>query len=494
MTSDYLHDIREGTLVDLKERVRDQKFARYLSKVRMTRVRSLIDQSVSFDFPVTAVIGPNGGGKSTVLGAAALAYQDIKPRTFFAKSHIGDDSMQDWSIHYEIIDRSIQSDGPIQRISKFHNKKWVRDKAPRRAVAYFGISRTVPATEKTIFQRIQKSSFKVHGEISPISEAVAEKVARILGKPVDKYRRGLITEKEKFYLGESDLGKYSELHFGAGEASILRMVSDLEEIESNSMVLIEEIENGLHPIAVAKMLEYLIDLSERKKIQAIFTTHSDVAIDPLPREAVWASVDGRLQQGKLSVEATRAISGRIDRKLSIFTEDSFAELWLRMILNSYLPGKTREVGVYGLTGDTIALQTHLGHEANPAIETPSLCVLDGDSSIQSNIENGVYKLPGEQPENYIFTFAEERLEQASALLCAYCQINPSRQNEFANAVRKIRLNTDDPHLYFSKLGMELDFTSEVVVKRAFLKYWCDNNEDECRSLILLVEEKLQGAA
>ena len=52
--------------------------------------------SASFDLEAgscTALIGPNGGGKSTVLGAAACAYREMRPGLFFPKSSIGDTSM-----------------------------------------------------------------------------------------------------------------------------------------------------------------------------------------------------------------------------------------------------------------------------------------------------------------------------------------------------------------------------------------------------------------
>lgn len=487
---EYVTDIRLNTLTELRERVKQRKFDKYLLSMRLDRIRSVADQQISFDFPVTAVIGPNGGGKSTVLGAAALAYWDVKPRTFFAKSHIGDDSMQDWKVDYELLDRTISSAGPISRTSKFHNKKWVRDNAPKRQVAIFGISRTVPATEKSIFQRMLKSTFKVKGGLHAIPSEVATKVARILGKSVDKYQLGSLTDKESFYLGENSLGKYSELHFGAGEASILRMVHGLEQLPNASLVLIEELENGLHPIAVAKMLEYLTDLSERKKIQIVFSTHSDIAIDPLPREAVWASVDGKLQQGKLSVEATRAISGRVDQKLAIFTEDSFAELWVRLMLNRCLGEDTRQIGVFGLSGESVAVSTHKSHKANPAINTASVCVLDGDSSESQNVTDGIYKLPGGQPENYIFSFAADQIDSATALLSAYCQYDTTRQADFKAAVEKIRTNTEDPHLYFNKLGIELGFISDEVIKRGFITFWCDNSAAELDRLSSFVKANL----
>lgn len=92
---DYLTDIRDSLITTLRERVRDQKFPKYLQSIKFDRLRSLRDQRISFDYPITAVIGPNGGGKSTVLGTAACAYIDIRPSLFFAKSHIGDDAMQD---------------------------------------------------------------------------------------------------------------------------------------------------------------------------------------------------------------------------------------------------------------------------------------------------------------------------------------------------------------------------------------------------------------
>lgn len=41
----------------------------------------------------------------------------------------------------------------------------------------------------------------------------------------------------------------------------------------------------------------------------------------LPNEAIWACINGKLKQGKLSVEALRAVSERIDKKVAIFVED-----------------------------------------------------------------------------------------------------------------------------------------------------------------------------
>lgn len=130
--------------------------------------------------------------------------------------------------------------------------------------------------------------------------------------------------------------QFSEFHFGAGESSIIRMITKIEQAPQNSLILIEEIENGLHPVATRRMVEYLIDVAERKSIQSVFTTHSDYALAPLPNEAIWASIAGTLRQGKLSVEALRAVAGRVDKKLTVFVEDEFAKAWVDTILREKL--------------------------------------------------------------------------------------------------------------------------------------------------------------
>ncbi len=81
----------------LLEKANTRSYGTYLAKMFLKHIRGFENEPVSFDFPVTALIGPNGGGKTTILGAAACAYKSVAPRRFFAKSGKYDESMQDWS-------------------------------------------------------------------------------------------------------------------------------------------------------------------------------------------------------------------------------------------------------------------------------------------------------------------------------------------------------------------------------------------------------------
>ncbi len=63
----YRSEIRESTINQLKDRVAKGNYRKYLREVVLKKVRRFEDVTIRFDFPVTAIIGPNGGGKSTVL-------------------------------------------------------------------------------------------------------------------------------------------------------------------------------------------------------------------------------------------------------------------------------------------------------------------------------------------------------------------------------------------------------------------------------------------
>ena len=122
MTEPYRGDIRDSDIRALAERVQKNSYEKYLRRLRLIKIRQFKDREVSFDFPVTALVGPNGGGKTTILGAAGLIYSAVKPRRFFAKSGKYDSSMQNWTIEYDLIDRDLQRDS-VQRTASFRRAK-----------------------------------------------------------------------------------------------------------------------------------------------------------------------------------------------------------------------------------------------------------------------------------------------------------------------------------------------------------------------------------
>lgn len=485
--------IRDSTINALLEKAANRSYKRYLPKVILKHVRGFTNEPVSFDFPVTALIGPNGGGKTTILGAAACAYKSVAPKRFFSKSGKYDESMQDWSIEYEVIDRDLNSKDAVRRTASFRNLRWKRDPL-NRDVLIFGVGRTVPANERSELRRCASSTFAVPDtHIEELSAMVCEAVSRILGKDVTGFKRLRIDESGRVVLltGKTKEGHgYSEFHFGAGESSIIHMVSHIELAEEQTLVLIEEIENGLHPVATARMVEYLIEAAERKKIQAIFTTHSNDALKPLPSKAIWVATQDRIFQGKLDIQSLRAITGQIEAQLVIFVEDSFAKVWMEAILRQAGGLALDHVQVHAMEGDGIAVAINLHHNQDPSMKVPSACFIDGDSKQESSATDRVYRLLGESPESYVFD------DVLAAWKAFGGKLAVALWQRFENAERvrqvcdEVRVTNMDTHLLFAQVGERLGLIPESTVAAAFANIWGQAHPDVLAQILAPIRDKL----
>ena len=411
---------------------------------------------------------------------------------FFPKSAVGDESMAGWRVEYDLIDKNSSARQLIKRTSNFRQAKWVRSDVADRDVLFFGIERTVPAGEKTRYKALMRSTYVHRLPLEPLSDDVATQVEHILGKSVADYRVTSFGSDDTFLVGRTGANNYSEFHFGAGESSIIRMITRIEQAPTNSLILIEEIENGLHPVATRRMVEYLIDVAERKSIQTIFTTHSDYALSPLPNEGIWASIDGKLRQGKLSVEALRAVAGRVDKKLAVFVEDEFAKAWVEAILRETLGADYDQVEIHAVHGDGNAVSTHLGHLRNPAVNFKSLCVIDGDSEQMDDGATGVIRLPGSQPELAVFDSVRARITEDLAILTVSFQRAPEAQGLVQLSLEEVARTNRDPHLIFNQLGMKIGFVPETIVRGAFLSLWVRANPQFCQDLAERARELIKA--
>ncbi|MDR3525582.1 MAG: AAA family ATPase [Acetobacteraceae bacterium] len=486
-------DVRQSDIESLEEKVKKLAYDKYLPGLRLSRVRSFTNQAINFDFPVTAIIGTNGGGKSTILGAVALAYKDVKPGDFFPKSNIGDTSMANWRIDYDIIDRKVNKSGLIQRNARFVSAKWRRDTVLERNVVVIPIQRTVPANEQTRFKRFIGITQNTKVVKTPIDETVSGYVSRILGKDAKHYQRVTLRSdtSKSILVGMHEANDYSQFHFGAGEASIIEMVSRIENAADNSLILIEEIENGLHPLATTKMVEYLFDVAKRKKAQIIFTTHSEYALDVLPPKAIWACIDGTAYQGKLTIESLRALTGAVPRAAAIFVEDDFAKDLVDEMLRQYARDIFDQVQVHKAGGYPYVVEVLKHHNNNPTIITRAVAVIDGDNPPLVEPNDDVIVLPDGTPESIVFGFVHERAETMSALIQQRCQCPSVTQDSIVTAIKSVKIDTTDPHLYFNKLGDKLGFISELIVRRGLGSIYVENSRGELEPKINAIRARLK---
>lgn len=479
---EYKSQIRDSEMNMLLEKVEKKNYGKYLYEMELENIKGFSNQVVRFQFPVTALIGPNGGGKTTVLGAAACAYKETKPGKYFPKCGKYDNSMQHWKIKYKIIDKKANSKVEINRTAVFNNYKWTRDSLLSRNTLSFGVSRTIPATERRELKTFANGKFVMPDEkLTRLKEDVCNYVGKILDKDITDFFiiESATNSKLNVLSGKTPKGdSYTEFHFGAGESSIIRMVTEIEQCDDNSLILIEEIENGLHPLAVRRLVEYLISVALRKKVQIIFTTHSNEALKPLPDKAIWVCANDEIFQGKLNIESLRALTGEISARMVVYVEDVFAQRWIETILSYDKNIIAGAIEVYPLEGDGRAVKANNARNSDPAARYRSICYIDGDSEQEDSKELKIFRLPGEMPESYIFMSVFERFDEISSKLAIALHQDINDQQFIKNVLERVWRETYDKHILFSSVAIELGYMQEETVRSAFLHMWCDLYKDK----------------
>ncbi|MGL5683115.1 MAG: AAA family ATPase [Marinifilaceae bacterium] len=93
-----------------------------------------------------------------------------------------------------------------------------------------------------------------------------------------KGRETKYNRKNKLYLIKDNNEYYTEHNFSLGERLILNALDFIENINESSLLLINELELALHPIAQIKLYDYLEQIAKEKKLTVILSTHSSSLI------------------------------------------------------------------------------------------------------------------------------------------------------------------------------------------------------------------------
>ena len=345
----------------------------------------------------------------------------------------------------------------------------------------FGVSRTVPPNEKIEYVKCAANTFRADAaQITSLTDGVCIAVARVLDKDIRGFRNIRVSPDGKVTLltgiTSSGIG-YSEFHFGAGESSIIRMINGIEEIENHALVLIEEIENGLHPLATIRIVEYLIETAKKKNIQVIFTTHSNQALLPLPDKAIWVAKLNEAFQGKLDVDSLRALTGQISKRGAVFVEDAFAKSWIEAIIRQSSPNLLDQIEIHAVNGDGNAAKINKSNNSNPARKFNSICIVDGDSQQQANEEEFLYKLPGGMPERYVFDCIIDKWDEIGGKISVALLNKFENSQQIRDVLARIERSNSDRHIIFSQIGEACGLIPESTVIAAFCTIWAQVNTE-----------------
>jgi len=117
-------------------------------------------------------------------------------------------------------------------------------------------------------------------------------------------------------------GQLSMQSLSLGDLRTMYFIAKSLDLREGASLFIEEIENGMHPNRLKNLLDHLDNISHRKHIQTIFTTHSPNVIDHLkPQDIILTYKDkihGTKYQRIDSHKDSAAISNFLDKGGSLF--------------------------------------------------------------------------------------------------------------------------------------------------------------------------------
>lgn len=382
------------------------QWPQFLESVQISGLRGFDGQTIAFQFPVVAIVGENGAGKSTVLKTAASAYEGLDssrtyyPSTFFVATHW--DTVENIDLKFRVRQGPNRLDYSIRKPTKRWSFPGGR---PKRNVHIFDISRTLPLDASVGYARIARLALgDVASEV--ISDEFRAPLSHILGKDYSSARfvKPDVDQTREVGLLRSEVGEISQFHQGAGEDATLDLFRIIQVIPDYSLLIIDEVEASLHPRAQRRLVRFLLKLSRTKRLQIILSTHSPYVLQELPPEARILLIKGLQGIEAVSGVTPELALSRIDEEahpeLYLFVEDREAQILLREIILRHPLGPSAlsrsaiiEAGAVNVVRDLGSLA------AKNRFPIRALGVLDGDQSPS----DGCVVIPGgAAPERVVY--------------------------------------------------------------------------------------------
>lgn len=371
-------------------------------RLNITKLKGLNGLDIEFGpKPLTAFMGVNGCGKTTVLHALACCYQPYNGHG--SKNHVFSEYFtpntdSKWAGSKFVFE--YQHDLATQRHPSSREYKKDADRwSPRyttrlqRWVSYIGVRDAVPAIEE-----LKTKSFITLNK-SARTDLIAPRILADASVIMNRNYEIIInnTQGKNNYVGVRFSGNdYSAISMGSGEQRIFKILEVLYKAPEYGLILIDEIELLLHSGALKRLIKILYREATARHLQIVFTTHAEVVLDMVDNVSVnhifIPRTGNALCFKNVNPTLLYALTGVQEKPLKLFVEDELSKEIVFKIAGELGIRKHIEVGVFG-----------------PAIN--SFTAAAGAVLAGNDISNYLFIIDGD-----LYTTAAEKKQRMNAVL------------------------------------------------------------------------------
>lgn len=383
----------------------DTGWPKRLEYLELDGVRGWQGQKIPFNFPIVAVVGENGTGKSTIIQCAASVYQSesVTGPTWFASDFLPKtiwEGVGGVEIRYSVRDGNQTKRGSVRK----PGERWRGNPdRPKRSVTYIDLRRLQPIVARTGYSKLAKDATEEMSALS-FDPLRLKRFSQIMGRPFSGTRMALTDADQSrdvpVFEEEGDECTYSGYHSGAGQLTISEFLKI--DLPKTGLVVIDEIETSLHPRAQRRLIRDLAEICRERDIQIIVTTHSPYVLAELPLEARLYLMFGHSGRHAMTGVSPEFAMTKMDEfphpECEIYVEDSRASTMIREILVSHSRPLIDRCTIIPFGQASVGKMLGQMVDQN-RFPRPSCVFLDGDQAISP----GCNLLPGEDaPERVVF--------------------------------------------------------------------------------------------
>lgn len=386
-----------------------QGWPKRLEWLEIEGLRGWTNQRIAFNFPIVAIVGENGVGKSTVLQAIAASYES-EPNDNYASDFFPDTSWE--TVTKAAIRVSVRegldTSSFIKSVRKPTNRWRGNPERLRRPVVYIDLRRIQPMSARYGYANLANPQLTEQAA-NTFDAGTLDSLSSVMGRRYEFAKLSTVGEaKDRPIPVLQRAGStFSGYHQGAGETAIVELLWKYP-IPKYSIVLIDEIETSLHPRVQRRLLRYIANLCRQNELQVVLTTHSPYILSELPANArvyIFESAGGKQVVTGVSPEfAMTKMDEDQHPEVDVYVEDPRAAGLLREIIVSRDRDLIARVQMVSFGAANVGRALGIMRVQN-RFPRPTVIFLDGDQDPSP----GCVNLPGgDAPEHVVFEGLNEQ--------------------------------------------------------------------------------------